>query len=139
MAEAKTKKTTASVTAFIAAIEDADRRRDCQAIAKLMKKVTGDKAAMWGTGIVGFGTAPIAYADGREEDWPLIAFAPRAQNLVLYGTAHKHQAPMLKKLGKHKVGGGCLYVNRVDDIDLDVLEAMLRVALARKAKAAKKA
>ena len=139
MAEPKTQKTNASVAAFLAAIKDPTRRKDGQAISKLMQKVTGEKPAMWGTAIVGFGDDPVVYADGHTMDWPLLAFSPRAKDFTLYGTAHKHQAPLLKKLGKHKVGGGCLYLNKLEDVDLAVLEAMLRVAVARKkAKASSK-
>jgi hypothetical protein len=132
MAEIKTKKTGASAAEFLAGIKDEDKRRDCQALAKLMTRVTGAKPKMWGPSIVGFGDSQVVYASGKLMDWFPIGFSPRARNLALYGTAPKKQAALLKKLGKHKLGGGCLYVDRLEDVDLAVLEKLLRTAVAAK-------
>jgi len=127
MAETKTKPTEASVVKFLERIEDETRRQDCVTIAKLMEETTGSKPKMWGANIVGFGIRRIKYAGGREGDWPIIAFSPRKQNLTLYiaGSFNKHP-DLMEKLGKHTLGGGCLYIKRLDDIHLPTLKKLLR-------------
>jgi hypothetical protein len=122
MAEAKTKATKESVTAFLERATDGDRRKDCAALVRMMRKATGAKGVMWGRAIVGFGTHPIAYADGRTADWPIIAFSPRKQDLTLYvGRRFEGADTLLPKLGKHKMSGGCLHIKRLSDVDLAVL------------------
>jgi len=126
MAEPKTKPTTESVTAFLARVEDDERRADCKTIVRLMKAATGAPAKMWGTSIVGFGNAPVVYADGRTLDWPAVAFSPRKGDLTLYlKLGRDGQAALLKKLGKCKAGKGCLYVKRLADVDLAVLTKLI--------------
>jgi hypothetical protein len=126
MPEPKTRATNKSVTAFLARIADDQRRADCKTVARLMKAATGAPAKMWGTGIVGFGSAPVVYADGRTLDWPAVAFAPRKGDLTLYVKLGKDgQAALLKKLGKHKAGKGCLYIRSLADVDLAVLEKLI--------------
>ncbi len=115
MAEAKTKPTTASVTAHLDAIEDPARRKDAKTLAKLFKQVTGQKPVMWGDAIVGYGSYKL-----KSGTWPLTAFAVRKSDLTLYVGA-KRQAERLKSLGKHKVGGGCLYIKSLSDVDEAVL------------------
>ena len=139
MAEAKTKPTDQNVASFIKKIPDPQTRDDCFAIAKLMKEATRSEPQMWGSAIVGFGTRHIQYADGREGDWPLIAFSPRKQNLTLYimSGAGSH-AELLKKLGKHKVGGGCLHIKRLADIDLPTLKKLIRESVKQKKRGAPK-
>jgi len=130
MAEAKTKPTDQSVASFIKKITDPQTRQDCYAISKLMKEATRSEPRMWGGAIVGFGTQRYKYASGREGDWPLIAFSPRKQNLTLYIglSGFDNHAELLKKLGKHSVSKGCLYIKRLSDVDLnDAEEADSRV------------
>jgi hypothetical protein len=122
MAELKTKKTKASVSAFLKQIDDTQKRKDCKTVAKIMKEATGASPKMWGPSIVGFGDSHYKYESGREGDWFLTGFSPRKQNLTLYimnGLA-KH-GTLLKKLGKHKTGKSCLYINRLEDVDLMLL------------------
>lgn len=125
-AEPKTKKTKESVAAFLAAIEGEPKRKDAKAIAKMMQDVTGEKPAMWGTSIVGFGS----YKAGAN-DWPIIGFAPRKANLTLYmKAAAVGSEALLKKLGRHKARKGCVYINKLSDID----EAALRELMTRTVK-----
>ena len=122
MAEPKTQKTDASVSAFLNKIEDPQKRSDAKAIAKLMGEITGLKPSLWGGTIVGYGSYRYQYASGRSGDWPIVAFSPRKQNLVLYimpGFAEYDD--FLARLGKHKTGKSCLYINRLSDIDVSVL------------------
>lgn len=127
MAALKTRPTRRSVKAFIDAVPDPDRRKDCRAVMKIMKVVTGESPKMWGTSIVGYGTYHYKYASGREGDWPVTGFSPRKQDLTLYIMAGCARFPaLMKKLGKHKTGVSCLYVKRLSDLDLDVLERLIR-------------
>ncbi len=131
MAESKTKQTKQSVESFIKGLPDPQTRADCKTIAKLMEEATGCKPVMWGASIVGFGTRKIKYASGQKADWPLIAFSPRKQNLVLYATG-KDQTGLLSKLGKHSVGKGCLCIKRLSDVDLATLKKLINAAVKRK-------
>src|SRR6185369_16994411 len=107
VAEPRTKRTTKSVAAFIAAIPDATTRRDCKALIAMMKKTTGAPPKMWGASIVGFGTYRYTYASGRTGDWPLTGFSPRKQNLTLYCmSGFDGMEAILKRLGPHKTGKG---------------------------------
>ena len=133
MAEPKTKATKQKVDSFIKGLTDSQTREDCATLVKLMKEATGAEPQMWGSSIMGFGTRIIKYAGGREGEWPLIAFSPRKQNLVLYSIAGSDvQAEALKKLGKHSVGKGCLYIKRLSDIDLPTLKKMIKASVKRK-------
>jgi hypothetical protein len=126
MAELKTKKTEASVEDFLNGIKDEQVRGDCLVIAKIMKQVTKAEPKMWGTSIVGFGEYHYKGASGREGDWPLTGFSPRKQNLTLYLMGgFKAQADLLKKLGKHKTSVGCLYIKKLEDVDLKVLKELV--------------
>ena len=126
MAELKTKKTEASVEDFLNKIKDQETRQDCFAIAKMMKQVTRSEPKMWGTSIVGFGSRHLKYASGRELDWMLTGFSPRKANITLYilGGFEK-QADLLKKLGKHSTGKGCLYIKKLKDVDTKVLKDLV--------------
>lgn len=131
MAESKTKKTGASVADFIAAIENDGQRADAKALVKLMKKVTGMQPKLWGPSMVGFGTYHYKYASGREGDWFLTGFAPRKGNLSIYIMAgFTGYDALMKKLGKHKTGVSCLYVKRLADIDMKVLERLVTKSVA---------
>ena len=132
MAELKTKKTQASVKTFLDAVENDQRRADCRTVQKLMKQATGKMPKMWGASMVGFGDYHYKYASGREGDTFQVGFSPRKANLsmyLLYDLAS--QKALLDKLGKHKVGKGCLYVNKLDDIDLGVLKKLIEKTVAR--------
>jgi hypothetical protein len=128
MAEAKTKPTKQSVEKFIMDLPDAEVREDCAIVAKLMREATKAEPQMWGSSIVGFGLRQIQYAGGRTGDWPIIAFAPRKQNLTLYVGAVLQDADLLKKLGKHSVSKGCLYIKRLSDVDLPTLKKLIKAA-----------
>ena len=125
MAENKTKATQASVAAYLAGITDETRRRDCEALAKLMAESTKQPATMWGTGIVGFGNHHYRYESGREGDICAVGFASRKGDISLYLTGLPALEKFLPTLGRHKVGKGCLYVRRLADVDLKVLEKMI--------------
>ncbi|MBI4032238.1 DUF1801 domain-containing protein [Candidatus Berkelbacteria bacterium] len=132
MAELKTKKNDASVEEFLNSVEPEQKRADAKTIEKLMRKVSGEKPKMWGSAIVGYGTYHYTYASGREGDWMKIAFSPRKQNLTLYlmpGYQFESMKELLGKLGKHKLGKGCLYITKLADVDLKVLEQLMRESL----------
>lgn len=132
MAELKTKKTTASVTDFLAAVEDERKRKDSQALLKIFEELSGEKAAMWGTSIIGFGQYHYKSERSKQEgDWPLTGFSPRKQNITVYlMSGFGDQKKRLEKLGKHKVSGGsCLYINHLSDINLDVLKELITASL----------
>ncbi|GAN00560.1 hypothetical protein U91I_04226 [alpha proteobacterium U9-1i] len=120
MAEAKTQKTKASVSQFLAAVDDETRRKDAKAVDKLMRDVSGEKPALWGPTIVGYGEY-----DGPTGKWPRIGFSPRKANLVLYIMDGYENEPLMKKLGKHKTGRSCLYINKLADIDESVLRKIV--------------
>jgi hypothetical protein len=136
MAELKTKKNDASVTDFLNAIPDEQRRKDCYTVLDMMRKATRDEPKMYGSSIVGMGTYIVRYANGREMDWLLVGFAPRKQNISLYlmGGLEQH-ADLLPKLGKYKTGMGCLYINRLSEVDVPTLRKLITqtVKLARTA------
>lgn len=135
MAEPKTKLTKQSAEKFIKGLPNAQAREDCLTIMKLMQEATGAEPQMWGASIVGFGARAIKYADGREADWPIIGFSPRKQNLTLYVSATAlDDAALMKKLGKHSTGKGCLYIKRLSDVDLPALKKIIKTAVKRKAK-----
>ena len=132
MAELKTRKTELSVDAFIKKIPDTQKRKDAFTIAELMEKATKANGKLWGTAIFGFGDRHLKYESGRELDWFIMGFSPRKQNLTLYifGTVEKQQA-LLKKLGKHKTGKGCLYINKLEEVDMAVLKEIINKGLVK--------
>lgn len=130
MAEPKTKKTEASVAQFIDAVEDETRRKDAKAVDKMMREITGEKPAMWGPTIIGYGEYQT-----KSGGWPRIGFSPRKANLVLYIMDGYEGEPLMKKLGKHKTGRSCLYINKLTDVDVNVLREL--AAKSWKAMAAK--
>lgn len=132
MAELKTQRTNASVRAFLDGIPDADRRRDCKAVLRLMQQVTGLKPEMWGTAMVGFGLYRYTYASGHSGEWFLVGFAPRKRDLTVYLMAgFDGLESLLARLGKHKTGKSCLYIARLSDVDTAVLEKMIETSVAR--------
>lgn len=126
MAENKTQATGASVESYLSAIEDEARRKDCEALAQLMTKATKQQPKMWGTSIVGFGSYHYKYESGREGDSCLAGFSSRKGDISVYLVASVlGQEELLSKLGKHKMGKGCLYVRKLSDVDLKVLEQLI--------------
>lgn len=134
LVEIKTKPTTVSVADFIQAIPDEQKQKDSKVLSEMMQKATGEKPVLWSNSIIGFGN--VRYKSpktGREVDWLRIGFAPRKANLSLYLTMHiEDHADTLKKLGKHKTGVGCLYINKLEDVDLKVLKGLIETSLKRK-------
>jgi hypothetical protein len=129
MAELKTKRNDASVEQFLSAIPDEKKRADAFAVLELMKRATGEEPAMWGDAIVGFGQYHYRYASGREGDMPIAGFSPRKQNLTLYiVSAFDGYGDLLGRLGKHKTGKACLWINKLADVDLAVLEELVRLS-----------
>ena len=127
MAEQKTKPTAMSVDEFIEAVEHPGRREDARTLVRLMTEISGEPAQMWGPSIIGFGRYHYRYESGHEGDAPLLGFSPRKANMVLYMTAcHDERADFLSRLGKHKSGQSCVYVNRLSDVDMDVVAEMAR-------------
>jgi len=124
MAEPKTRPTGASVEAFLDAATPRQRRTDGFTLLEIMGEITGQPAVMWGPSIVGFGSRPMVYASGATVDWPVVGFSPRKASLVLY---IDHDEDLLSRLGKHKLGKGCLYITKLADVD----EAVLRELIAR--------
>lgn len=134
MAEPKTKPTQMSVADYLAAVEHPVRRADAQMLCDVMAKISGAAPAMWGPSIIGFGTHHYRYDSGREGEMCRIGFAPRKAELVLYGLVLDEAGrEPLDRLGKHKTGKGCLYIKKLADVDMAVLEAMIAAAWARRA------
>ena len=129
MAELKTKRSDASVTEFLNGVPSERRRKDSFAVLELMKEVTGEEPAMWGTSIVGFGSYRYKYASGREGEWPLVGFSPRKQNLTLYiMSGFDGYDALLADLGKYRTGKACLYISKLDDVDLWTLRELVKQA-----------
>lgn len=126
MAELKTKPTKQSVEKFLDSIADEQKRQDCRTLVKIMKQITKAQPKMWGPNIVGFGTYHYKYASGREGDWFVAGFSPRKQALTVYIMAgFKRYNALIKKLGKHKKGVSCLYIKRLEDVDLEILKELI--------------
>jgi nucleoid DNA-binding protein len=130
MAELKTKQTKASVEKFLKGIKDEKKREDSFKILKLMGQITKAEPKMWGPNIIGFGNYHYKYKSGREGDWFLTGFSPRKQSLTLYLMTYldKHK-DLLKKLGKHKTGKGCLYINKLEDVEIKVLKELITTSV----------
>ena len=129
MAEIKTKPTAASVEDFINTVKDEQKRKDSFVILEMMKKATGEEPKVWGSSMIGFGNKRYkSPATGREVDWFKIGFSPRKANLSLHLIDLQRHADAMKKLGKHKTGTGCLYINKLEDVDIKVLENMITAA-----------
>lgn len=143
MPELKTKLNKASVDKFLKSIKDTQKREDCVVISHMMEKATKSPPEMWGTSIVGFGRRKYTYANGKEAEWMQIGFSPRKQNIALYGlkifkmtvgglVEKREENDFLLTLGKHKEGGGCLYINKLSDIHKKALEKIIKLAAKRK-------
>lgn len=131
MAEMKTKATTASVSAFLKAVENPVRRADALVVKDLMSRITGWRPRMWGPSMIGFGQYHYKYDSGREGDLFVTGFSPRKASLVIYiMPGYRDYGPLMAKLGKHKTGKSCLYINKLADVDLKVLETLIRKSIA---------
>jgi hypothetical protein len=129
-AKNKTTENKSSVSAFLGKVTDPQRRADCKEIAALMQAASGEKPAMWGTSIVGFGSYHYKYASGREGDMPLIGFSPRKQNLTLYIMGgFENYAALLKQLGTYTTGVGCLYIKQLADVHKPTLSKLMRASV----------
>ena len=133
MADNKTKATEASVESYLSSIQDEARRKDCESLTKLMTAATKLPPKMWGTSIVGFGSYHYKYASGREGDSCLTGFSSRKGDISLYLLASfPEREELLAKLGKHKAGGGCIYIRKLSDVDLKTLEQLIVGAVAER-------
>jgi len=122
----KTIETTNSVEAFVNTINDEAKRNDSFRLLELIKKQTKLEPTMWGPGIIGFGSYHYKYESGREGDSPLVGFSPRSSALTLYLSGHfEKRDELLEKLGKHKTEKGCIYIKKLDDINMEILEKMI--------------
>ncbi len=128
MVELKTKKNQASVEAFINKVEHVGKRNDALEILEMMMDITKEKPKMWGTSIIGFGDVRYKYASGREGDWFKVGFSPRKANISLYlmGCDISKADSILSRLGKYKTGKGCLYINKLSDVNVDVLNELIK-------------
>jgi hypothetical protein len=132
MGEIKTQRTATSVEVIINGITDDARRQDCFALLGLMKRATGVDPEVWSSGVVGFGTYHYKSSSGQEGDWFPVGFASRKAAITVYlGLSLEEVAPQLAKLGKHKTGKGCIYIKRLADVDLTVLEELVADSYAR--------
>ena len=130
MATLKTRQTAASVDAFLDAVVDTERRQDVRGIVELMETATKAKARMWGAGIVGCGTYQRAYANGRSEEWMLVAVAPRKDRITLYiAPGFEEHDALLANLGRHQAGKGCIHIKRLADIDVPTLKAIVAASI----------
>lgn len=128
-AKLKTKRTTQSVKDFLDGIEDEKRRAESRRIVALMKSATGAQPKMWGESVVGFGDYHYKYESGRENDWFAAGFSPRKQQLTLYlMTGFTKYPSLMKRLGKHSTGKGCLYIKNLDDVDMEVLHELVETS-----------
>ena len=131
LAEIKTKPTSASVEDFINQVKNEQKRKDSFVLLEMMKEATGEEPVLWGSAIIGFGNRRYkSPTTGREVDWLLMGFSPRKASLSVYLLGGiKDHADALKKLGKYKTGVGCLYINKLEDIDLKVLKGIIDASL----------
>ncbi|MGD2067259.1 MAG: DUF1801 domain-containing protein [Gemmatimonadota bacterium] len=130
MAEVKTRRNDGDVEAFLDGVENERRRQDCREVVAMMREVTGEEPAMWGDSIIGFGSYHYRYESGREGDWFLAGVSPRKQALTLYVMAgFERYDELMELLGKHRTGKSCLYVNRLDDVDREVLRTLVRASV----------
>lgn len=130
MTEIKTKKNETSAEAFLQAIPDETKRNDSIAIVEMMKQVSGCEPKMWGESIIGFGDTHYKYESGREGDWFKVGFSPRKQNLTIYLIyGFENDRELMRRLGKHKTGKACLYINKLADVDMAALRELVQRAV----------
>ena len=129
MAENKTKQTAQSVNAFLQSLADEQKKKDSKKIIEIMERLTGEKPKMWGTSLIGFGSYDYKYESGHSGTIFPVGFSPRKPAIVVYLKGLMNLKKELEKLGKHKTGKGCLYIKKLEDIDLKVFETMVKKAL----------
>lgn len=138
MAELKTQKNDGSVEDFLNSVENEKKRADSFTILGLMKKITEQNPTMWGDSMIGFGTIKYHYTSGQEGEWFPVGFSPRKQNITLYffglysSLDSENYLQLIARFGKHKSGKGCLYINKLEDIDMGVLEELVRLSIREK-------
>jgi len=128
MSENKTIATTASVQVFLDAVENDTHRNDSYKLLELMQKITGCPPLLWGNSLIGFGSYHYKYDSGREGDMLISGFSPRKQNLALYNTGFIRYPKLMERLGKHKTGKSCLYINKLSDVDMNVLSELIKTS-----------
>lgn len=132
MSEAKTRPTDASVEDFLKSVEHPQKREDGFELLEMMKEITNEEPIMWGPSIIGFGSYHYKYESGREGDMPLTGFSPRKKSLTVYiMSGFEEYKDLLDKLGKHKIGKSCLYINKLADVDKNVLKKIIKKSLKR--------
>lgn len=132
MGEIKTKRTEGSADELVDAIPDGARREDCRTLLALMRKATAEEPVVWSSGVIGFGTFHYKSSSGQEGDWFPVGFASRKAAITVYlGVSLDDAAVLLGELGKHTTGKGCIYIKRLSDVDLGVLEALIAEAYSR--------
>lgn len=131
MSDNITRPTSRSVQEFIAAVVNETRRNDSYILLELLQKITGHPPILWGNSLIGFGSYHYKYDSGREGDMLIAGFSPRKQNLAIYNTGHQNHPELMEKLGKHKTGKSCLYVNKLSDVDMDVLTELIKTGYNR--------
>ncbi len=132
MSDLKTQRNDGDVRAYLESVANQRRREDSLAVLDIMGEITGEAAEMWGSSIVGFGSYRYKYASGREGDWFLTGFAPRKQSLTLYiMPGFEGYEGLMSRLGKYKTGKSCLYINKLDDVNLDVLRELIAESVER--------
>ena len=130
MAENKTQRNDGDVMAYLESVTNKRRREDSLVVLDMMREITGEPPEMWGASIVGFGSYHYRYASGREGEFMIAGFAPRKQSLTLYIMGgHERHADLYARLGKHRLGSACLYINKLADVDLDVLRAIIAASV----------
>ena len=133
MPELKTRKTRASVQAFLKKAAKGERHEACLFLLETFERATKEKAAMWGNAIVGVGSETMTYANGAQLEWPIGGFSPRAQNIAVYGMkAAPRHAALMKRIGKAKMGGGCMYIKSLEGVDAKVLAELITTAMQSK-------
>ena len=131
MSKARTTENDQDVGRFLAGVKDSEQKADCETLLAMLGEITGEKPRMWGSSIIGFGKYHYVYDSGREGDWPIIGFSPRARNLSIYiMPGFSGFAAQLERLGKHKTGKSCLYINRLADVDPAVLRTIAERSVA---------
>lgn len=126
MAQNKTQPTTQSVTAFLNTVKDDTKRNDSFTLLRIMKEITGADPVLWGNSLIGFGKTHYKYKSGREGDWFLVGFAPRVQSLTIYiMPGFERYETLMKQLGKYKTGKSCLYIKKLEDIDMNILKELI--------------
>ena len=130
MSGPKTKVSDSSVSQFLATVDDEVKRQECQEILEMMQDASGSPPKMWGTSLIGFGSYHYTYASGREGDWPVCGFSPRKASISVYiMPGFDPFDSLMKKLGKHSTGKSCLYIKKLDDVDRQVLQELIRASV----------